>query len=153
MRHKNSISQVNLERDKEISLLYKTAQALAGYPATVERVCQITANLPASKFYISDTYALKYVKDRLNGKRRKFKHSRKQVLYDALWNAFLSIRKKRGNESLSIERLVDMALETRAPIIGVSPSVIMNQILRYRLNIRQYSQYNKRTTEDDAENN
>ena len=139
MRHKNSISQINLERDKEIRALYKKARELAGYHATVERICQIMVNLPTSKFYISDTYALKYVKDRMNGNVRKLKWKNKQILYNAFWNVFLSLKKKRENEGLSIERLVDMALETQAPIIGVSQGFIMNIILRNRLNIRQYS--------------
>lgn len=144
MRHKGSISQVNLERNKELLRLYKTAQGIVGSPATVNRVCQIMANLPTKKFYLSETYALKYIKDRINGKKRKFRHENKQILYNALWTSFLRIQGKKGNEGLSIERLVDITLETPAPIIGLSPTYITNFILRKHLNIRQYSHYDKK---------
>lgn len=144
MRHKGSISQVNLERNKELMRLYNKAQGIAGFPATVMRICQIMANLPAKKFYLSEAYALKYIKDRMKGKKRIFNHENKRVLYNALWSSFMRVKNKKGNENLSIERLVYITLETPAPTIGLSPEYIMNHVLRYKLNVRQYSHYHKK---------
>lgn len=137
MRHKNSISQINIERDKEIVTLYKKAQALAGAPATIDRICQIAANLPASKFYLSDYWAYRYIRDRLAGTTKYFKDHRKQTLYNALYDSYKRQARKRENADKSIETLVDIALEQPAPFIGLAP-VTIHKYMRQRLKIYQY---------------
>lgn len=137
MRHKNSISQVNKERDAEVRRLVNRATELAGKPATIERVCQIAVNLPVSKFYISDYWAVRYVKDRLQGKRRTFNNKHKSVLYNALFGVVNRMLQNPRYAHLSVERVVYMALETPAPTIGLSESFIRH-VIRYRLGIFQY---------------
>ena len=142
MRHKNSVSQVNIERDQEIVRLYKIAKGMVGAPATIDRICQIAANLPASKFYLSDYWAYRYVKDRMNGTTKYFKDHRKQTLYNALYDVFKTLFNKKQNRGLSIEVIVDMALEQPAPFIGLSP-VTLHKYIRQRLNIYQYDKAKK----------
>jgi len=137
MRHKNSVSQVNIERDKEIRRLYREAQKLAGTPTTIDRICQIAANLPASKFYISDYWAFRYVKDRTNGINKVFKDRRKRTLYNALYDVFKRQQRKKENENKSIESIVNISLEQPAPFIGIAP-VTLHKYIRQRLNIYQY---------------
>lgn len=138
MRHKNSISQINIERDKEIVALFRKAQSLAGAPATIDRICQIAANLPASKFYISDYWAYRYIRDRLNGTVKYFKDHRKQTLYNALYDNFRIQQRKKENKNKSIETVVDIALEQQAPFVGLSP-VTLHKYIRQRLGIYQYN--------------
>ncbi|MBR5689819.1 MAG: hypothetical protein IKX17_05185 [Prevotella sp.] len=137
MRHKNSISQVNVERDKEIIKLYKAAQSLAGSPTTIDRICQIAANLPATKFYISDYWAYRYVRERLNGNTKFFKDHRKRTLYNALYDTFKRQLHRKENQGKSIESIVYISLEQPAPFIGLAP-VTLHKYIRQRLNIYQY---------------
>lgn len=142
VRHKNSISQVNLERDKELRRLFCRAQDIAGYPATLDRIFTITACLPASKFYISDYWASRYIRNRLRGNVKRFRNGYKQTLYNALFSEFLQLSRRSENREKSFDTLVDMALERPAPVIGLSPHSL-GDIVRYRLNIRQYQSRKK----------
>ena len=137
MKHKNSVTQINIERDKEIIQLYNKARKIAGSPATTHRICEIAANLPASQFYISDYWALRYIKDRSRGKRRRFRNPRKQTLYNALFDTFRNLRRKNEYTSLPLESVVDIALTQPAPFIGLNPESI-HRLLSKRLNIYQY---------------
>lgn len=137
MRHQGAISQVNIEREKEIMSLYRQAKAIAGFPATIDRICHIMANLPCSKYYVSDYWALRYVEDRQKGKIRRFRSRKKHVLYSALYATVQQLAKSAQYRGSSLETIVDAALEKPAPIIGLSPSFIKN-VLRYKLNIYQY---------------
>ncbi len=137
MKHKNSVTQVNIERDREIVTLYNRAKAIAGSPTTTHRICQIAANLPASQFYISDYWALRYIKDRCKGKRRRFRNRRKQTLYNALYDTYRNLSRRHEYVSLPMESVVDIALSQPAPFIGISPDTI-HRLLSNRLNIYQY---------------
>lgn len=137
MRHKNSVSQINKERDKEIESLYKTARSIAGHPATIDRICTIMANLPCRKFYLSDYWALRYAKDRRAGRFKKFSNRHKQTLYNAFYNTVVDLSRTAHYRNKSIESIVYAALERPAPIIGLSPAYLKN-VLRYKLNIYQY---------------
>jgi len=139
MRHKNSVSQINLERDKELLRIFRKATELAGNPATLVRIFTIAACLPVSKFYISDYWACRYIHNRLKGKAKKFKNRHKQILYNALFAEYCQLSKRAENRNKSFETLVDMALERPAPIIGLSPHSLKD-IIRYRLNIKQYDE-------------
>jgi len=139
MRHKNSVSQINLARDKELLRIYRKAADLAGSPATLDRIFTIAACLPVSKFYVSDYWAARYIRNRINGKVKRFKNRQKQILYNALFSEFMQLSKRFENREKSFETLVDMALERPAPIIGLSPQSLRD-IVRYRLNIKQYEE-------------
>lgn len=138
MRHKKSISQINIERDKEVKRLYRQAQAIAGCPATIERICHIMANLPCNRFYLSDYWAVRYVKNRRNGKAKKFNNPRKQILYNAFYNTFMQLARDARYKNKDVETVVYAALMKPAPIIGLSPNFLKN-VLRYKLDIYQYS--------------
>lgn len=137
MRHKKSVSQVNIERDQEIMRLYGQAKKLTGPPITIDRICQIAANLPASKFYISDYWALRYVKDRMKGTTKYFKDRRKQTLYNAFYDTFRRLMVRREHRDKSVESVVNLALQQPAPFIGLAPCT-MGKYLRQRLKIYQY---------------
>jgi hypothetical protein len=51
----------------------------------------------------------------------------------------MQLSKRFENRDKSFETLVDMALERPAPIIGLSPQSLRD-IVRYRLNIKQYEE-------------
>ena len=138
MRHKNSISQINLERDKELLKIFRKASSIAGQPANLDRILTITACLPVSKFYLSDYWAARYIRDRLRGKTKRFKNQQKQTLYNALFAEYMMLSRKPENKNKSFETLVDMALERPAPVIGLTPGSLRD-IIRYRLHIKQYS--------------
>lgn len=124
MRTKDAISQVNIERDREVLKVFHKAQNIVGIPATVIRICEVAANLPASKFYISDHWAYRYVRDRLNGRQRIFKDRRKSTLYNALFVTYRRIAKSKEHQGKSLESLVNISLEQPAPFLGISPRTI-----------------------------
>ena len=137
MRHVNSISQVNKERDNEIIRLYNEAKKIVGTPATIERICRLAANMSASRFYISEEWALRFIQDKMNGRPRKFRNKRKRTLYNALYDTFRHLSRKRENAGHSMSHIVDLALEQPAPFIGLSPETLQRYLCR-RLNIYQY---------------
>jgi hypothetical protein len=141
MRHKNSISQINLERGEELHRLFRQAlqiaQQQAGVFATIETVVNICAQLPATRFFISYYWAARYIKARLKGKQKHFRNPRKGILYDALYNEFLIIDKHPDYKNRSFESKVDIALEQPAPCIGLSPTYL-KLVFRQELNIYQY---------------
>ena len=138
MRHKGSVSQVNIERDREVLRVYRKAQGIVGTPATVLRICQIAANLPASKFYISDFWAYRYVHNRLKGKQRTFRDKRKQTLYNALFSTYRRLAAKKEYQGCSVESIVYSALEQPAPFLGLSPRTI-HAIIRKKHKLYQYT--------------
>ena len=133
MKHKNSISQINPMRDKEIMILYRKALTMVEYPTTLEIVCRVVSELPASCFYISDTSAFRYVSQRLKGIQQHFDEAsyRKEQLYEALYEECLAMREKEKYKSLCMTRIVDIALSHPAPCLGLSPRSIRQKISRY----------------------
>ena len=137
MRHVNSVSQVNKERDDEIIKLYNRAKAIVGTPATIERICNIAANMSVSRFYISEEWAIRYIKDRMNGKVRNYRNRRKRTLYNALYDSYRYYARKKEYAEWSTARIIDLALSQPAPFIGLSPDTLQRYLCR-RLNIYQY---------------
>ena len=130
MKHLNSISQINLERDREMLRLYRKAREVATYPTTSVKLCEIVASLPTSCYYISDTSAARYVSNRLKGKIPKFgvAFEKKRMLYEAFYIDFLKVRKMEGNQRKCISQLVDIALLRPAPCLGLSCRSIRQKI-------------------------
>ncbi len=137
MRHVNSVSQVNKERDKEIILLYNRAREIVGTPATIDRICKIAANMSVSKFYISDEAAMRYIQDRKAGRPRTFRNKYKRTLYNALFDTYRYLSKRKEYTACSMARIIDIALSQPAPFIGLSPDTLQRYLCR-RLNIYQY---------------
>ena len=130
MKHKNSISQINPVRDREMLILYRKALDVVEYPTTTDKICEVVSLLPTSCYYISDTSALRYVYKRSKGIVPSFDKDsyRKQQLYEAFYNEYLQIREKYKEKSLCIYELVDLALEQPAPCLGLSPRTIRQKV-------------------------
>ena len=142
MRHKNAISQINRERKQELHSLFRQALAIAqdraSIFATVDTVCHICADLPASRFLISDYWAGRYIKLRLAGKQKHFRNPRKDKLYKALFDQFQKVAAEDKYRNRSFDSLVDIALRQPAPCIGLSPTYL-KLVFRQELNIYQYN--------------
>jgi len=130
MKHINSISQINLERDREMLRLYRKAREVASYPTTSVKLCEIVSTLPTSCYYISDTSAARYVSNRLKGKIPKFgaAFEKKRQLYEAFYIDFLEVRRREGNQQKCISQLVDITLMRPAPCLGLSSRSIRQKI-------------------------
>lgn len=130
MKHKNSISQINPLRDREMLTLYRKALEVVEYPTTIDKICEVVSSLSTSCFYISDTSAFRYVSLRLKGIVPVFDKAsyRKQQLYESLYEEFQVIREQYKERSLCIYKLVDLALARPAPCLGLSPRTIRQKL-------------------------
>lgn len=134
MKHKGSISQVNLRRDRiAIPDVCRRARHLAEYPTTTIRICEIAADLPVNRFYISDDAALMYIYNRaIRGKQKKFVNPYKQKLFDALWEVVSSMMEQDKYKQQGITTTTIQALQRPAPCIGLTPYVIYILYLKHR---------------------
>lgn len=133
MRHKGSISHINLERDKVVPILYRKAKTMVEWPADTMKICKKAATLPVSEFYISLDAAVEYVRKRYYYSRKKrFRSEYKQQLYEALYDRFLEIVEKDENINRSLPELVSMAISSPAPCSGLTPYKLYCTMLRLR---------------------
>ena len=128
MKHRGSINQFNIERDRELLVLYRKARATAKYPTTMYELCERTAKLPASCHYISDFYAYLYIRRRMAGERKHFKRREQRILYESLYDIVTELLTKEKYKNHSLSRLVDIALAMPAPCIGLSPRTIQDKL-------------------------
>lgn len=126
MKHKNSISQVNIERDRELLRMFRVAKKNVPWPTSVNKLCDYVIRMPASRFYISEEMAVRYVRKRMNGRQRPFRNHRKCALYEAFYREFLLVKSHPDNADLPLFVLVYRALQRPAPFIGVSHSYLIS---------------------------
>ena len=94
MKHKDSVSQIYIERDKFLPRLLRQAKLVATYPTSMKKLYEIAANLPADKFYISDDAACEYMRKRcLHNITPQFISPYKQRLFDALYDEVIKMMK------------------------------------------------------------
>lgn len=122
MRHKGSISQVNIDRDKCLRRLFREAMDTL-LPATMRHICSTVADMPVPRFFISDEQAERYLRARLNLQHRRFRNPRKQVLYEALWDEYL--RQYVRTPHAPFRTLVTRALAQPAPFVGLSTGYLL----------------------------
>jgi len=133
MRHKGSISQVNIQRDKEILSIFRQAKRQASWPTNIWRLCEIAADLPATEYYISDEMAIRYASNRLKkGRKCKFSNKYKQRLYESLYDKILELRQLDKYKKKSLTAVVNAALSMKAPCIGLTPRKIYLLLLRHK---------------------
>ena len=132
MRHKGSISQVNIERDRMVPHLFRKAKSLVAWPTKMSVICELVAAMPVPEYFISSDTAIDYIRRRYGGKEvRMFQSQYKQLLYDALYDRFLELMEiYRGKRS--IPYIVQLALASPAPCPGLSPWQIYAIMLRHK---------------------
>lgn len=130
MKHKNSVTQTYIKRDRDVlPMLFRQAVAAATFPTTMRKLCTIAATLPTPFFCISDDAALDYTRKRyLNGIEKKFKSPYKQRLYNAFWEKFCEI--KNECPQMSLQSAVFRALSCPAPCVGLTPWIIQFKVSR-----------------------
>lgn len=132
MKHKNSVTQVYIQRDEVIlPRLFKKAKSIATYPTTMKQLCTMAANMPTPYFFLSDDAALDYVRKRfLHGIIKKFSTSYKNKLFEALYKEVLDIWSDEKYKDNSLQSVVLMALSREAPCVGLTPFIIQLKITR-----------------------
>ena len=129
MRHKGSISQVNIERKKILLQLYRNAIKIAPYPFDHIKICEIMAEMKVPEHFISMDAATLYVRTRFySGKRILFSSKYKQKLYDSLYEEVMKLREYTCHAGKSIPEIVILALSKPAPCIGMKPSTIYQEL-------------------------
>lgn len=133
MKHVNSISQINIERDREIIRLFQKAKRLVPWPTTTTKICCFISRMPTPCYYLSFDAAYRYVSLRLKGKIPKFgKYQQmKQSLCEAFYIDFLEVKRQKQDENLCTYRLVELALLRPAPHLGIAPNYIQKKIAAY----------------------
>lgn len=136
MKHKGSITQTYLDRDRMAEVLFRQAKHLAEWPTNTMRLCEIAASLPVDEFYLSEENAVAYIRRRINhGIRKTFTNKYKQQLYEAFYERVMELRDLEKFRDASIPVLVSAALATPAPCIGLRPInlyVIINRRKRIK---------------------
>ncbi len=134
MKHKGSVSQTYLARDKKVlPELICQAKHLATYPISTMKLYHIAANLPTDKFYIADDAAYFYILKRvLNNINVTFKNSYKQRLYEAFYQEVTKMMKESKYATMSLKDISLLALDRPAPCVGLAPWGIWKALLRQR---------------------
>lgn len=133
MKHKGSISQTYLERDRLIIPdLVRQAKHIVEYPTSLDKIFQVAATLPVNMFYIADDSAIDYVRIRQRGKDRRFKNSYKQQLYNSFYEEFDKLMQHTKYKNLCLKDLVIIALTHPAPCVGLAPNGIRKIYTRLR---------------------
>lgn len=133
MRHKGSISHINLERDKIVPQLYRQAIKLVQWPADTMTVCTKAASLPVNEFYISNDAAVEYVRNRFyRNKLKQFRSTYKQKLYDALYEKFIQVVNLPENSNKPIPEIVTIVLASKAPCSGLTPLQLYYTMLKHK---------------------
>lgn len=132
MKHVNSISQINIDRDREIIRFYQQAKRMVEWPTTTAKICDYISRMPTDCYYLSFDAAYSYVRKRLNGVIPKFGtcFQRRKALFEAF---FLEYQEMAGyyrqiGEKRSVYNIVEMALERPAPNLGLSSNRIQRII-------------------------
>ena len=133
MRHRGSVSQINKDRNKTIIYLYRKALDMLPWPTTQQEICEKIAILPTPQFYISFDTALYYVRCRYYQKQEKqFLNEYKQRLFDAFFNRFLELVENPSYRNYKMKTLINMALDSPAPCLGMSPWMIYDFLRKHR---------------------
>lgn len=125
-RHKASVSQIYIERDKKVLPdLIRHAKHLATYPTTMNALYQIAAELPTRRFYVGDDAAIWYMRRRLFYKKiPKFINPYKQRLFEALYEEVTKMLETEKYQTMGWKDTTLLALLRPAPCVGLTPSVI-----------------------------
>lgn len=126
MKHKGSISQTYLRRDREVlPELYRRAKRVAEYPTSNDSLFRIMADLPVDRYYIADDAAYEYVRKRhLHGFRKKYRTPQKQRLLESLYEEVTRMMGEERYRGLSLKTATVIALMRPAPCVGLSPAGI-----------------------------
>lgn len=132
MKHKASITQTYLKRDREaIPHLFRVAKSLAPYPTTTKQLFEIAASLPCDQYYISDDAALSYFRNRrFHNRVVRFKNPFKQRLFDAFYDEVTSMMAQDRYKGVSVRDAVICSLSRPAPCIGLTPFVMYRTFIR-----------------------
>ena len=137
MKHKRSVSQAYIERDRRVlPELIRQAKHQATYPTTMNVLYKIAAELPTDKFYISDDAALAYIRKRYFHKVvPRFISPFKQRLFEALYDEVTAMMACKKYREMGWKNATILALQRPAPCVGLTPYIIG---LRYRKLHRHY---------------
>ena len=138
MKHKGSISQAYLERDRRIIPdLVRQAKNIVSYPTDLNTIFKVAATLPVRMFYIADDPAIDYVRCRRDGRQKQFSNPYKQQLYDALYNEVEKMLEQSKYREMSLRDVVIIAMTNTAPCIGLAPTGIRKIYTRLKATRRK----------------
>lgn len=133
MKHKGSISQNYLERDRRIIPdLVRQAKGIVSYPTDQAAIFKVAATLPVKMFYIADDSAIEYVRGCRKGRRKSFKNPYKQQLYDSLYHEVEKMLEFSRYREMRLRDVVIIAMNNTAPCIGLAPSGIRKIYIRLK---------------------
>lgn len=132
MKHVNSISQIKIDRDREIIRLYQQAKRVVQWPTTTVKICDYVSHMPTPCYYLSFDAAYRYVSKRLKGiipKCGKYQQQKKALL-ESFYNDFLlTLEHERSQGSRkSVYLLVEITLQRPAPSLGLTSKYIQEII-------------------------
>ena len=122
MRHFGSVSQVNIERNQQIAVLYREAKRSAEWPTSTMRLCEMMVDMPVPKYYISEESAAYVIGKRFyRGVHTTFRNPYKQRLYDSLYELVVQMKQQSRFREASLLAVVTAALQQPAPCVGLTP--------------------------------
>lgn len=132
MKHVNSISQIKIDRDREIIRLYQQAKRMVQWPTTTAKICDYVSQMSTQCYYLSFDAAYRYVRQRLKGKVPKGGkyQQQKNDLLESFYQEYLAMQQyeaSRGNRK-SVYTLVEITLLRPAPSLGLTSKYIQEII-------------------------
>lgn len=138
MKHKGSISQVYIERDRRIIPdLIRRAKYIVSYPTNRKKIFQAAASLPVKNHYISDESAIDYVRSRMRGKHYHFANSHKEQLYNSLYDEVIKMMQDARYKETKLNDIILIALTHPAPCVGLTPMGMYKIYIRLNAKKRQ----------------
>lgn len=132
MKHVNSISQIKIDRDREIIKFYQQAKRMVEWPTTTAKICDFVSRMPTDCYYLSFDAAYNYVRKRLKGIIPKFgiHQQQKKALFEAFYLEYQGLAEYYTmiGEKQSIYNIVGIALERPAPNLGITSRYIQEII-------------------------
>ena len=117
-------------RDDEIRYLFRQALDIASFPTTYNKLYEIVASLPATRYHIDQYRALRCYRKYLSGHPYHFRSPYKARLFDALYAKVDELRPLHKDKSLS--NIIMIALYTPAPCVGVHPASIRHLLNHHK---------------------
>ena len=135
MKHRNSICQINIDRDREVIRLYQQAKRMVEWPTTTAKICAYVSQMPTQIYYLSFDAAYRYVCNRKKGKVQQFGkfQKMKQSLCEAFFSDYLEVERQAQlqGKHKSVYSLVEATLERPGPHLGIAPTYIRKILSAY----------------------
>lgn len=129
MKHKGNTSEFKSQRDEEIARLYSRLVSEAG-TISVRDIFSRLVEMPASRFWISETRAAIVVCDMMHGKELTHMRPTKREMFEEIYSRTMALI--AAHPGLSLPMAVEQVVQQPAPKFYLTPMSARVILVRYR---------------------